>query len=119
MDLASNSIFTDLLNVSVRQQGCVRFSYIPPGSKTPQKFKCQPEESKENVTPLFTSTSYGDPGYAQMHRHADKEILEGADNGAEMGAFNSIYQPQRISDLKAALDEYLRFGLEAGVVLVT
>ena len=33
MDLASNSIFTDLVNVKVRQQGCVRFSYIPRGSK--------------------------------------------------------------------------------------
>lgn len=119
MDLASNSIFSDLVNVSVRQQGCVRFSYIPRGSTTPQKYKCQPEESKDNVTPSFTSTTYGDPGYAQMYRHADEKILEGADNGAEMGAFNSIYQPQRISDLRTALDEYLRFGLEAGVILVT
>lgn len=119
MDLASNSIFTDLVNVKVRQQGCVRFSYIPRGSKTPQKYKCQPEELKQNVRPSFTSTKYGDPGYAQLHRHVDMEVLEGADNGAEMGAFHSIYQPQRISDLKAALDEYLRFGLEAGVFLVT
>lgn len=117
--LASNSIFTEPVDAEMDQKGCARFSYIPPGSAAPRRYKCQPGESTPDVEPRFTSDRYGDPGYAQLHRKVDVEIFEGADNGAEMGAFNHLLQAHRISDLKAALDEYLRFGLEAGVFLVT
>lgn len=121
LQLASNMIFTDIVTCRITQEGCVRFSYIPPGSKTPQRYMCQPSEAKEDaaVQPGFTSEVYGDPGYAQLHRSIAREIFEGADNAAEMGAFNHLFQPQRISDLKSSLDEYLRFGIEAGVFLVT
>ena len=40
------------------------------------------------------------------------------DNGAEMGAFNHLYQPQRIKNLEASLEEYLRFGLDSAVLLI-
>jgi hypothetical protein len=36
-----------------------------------------------------------------------------------MGVFKGLTQPQRESNLKSALDEYLRFGLEAGIIYVT
>jgi hypothetical protein len=36
-----------------------------------------------------------------------------------MGAFMFLAQPQRRANLRAALDEYLRLGLEAGVFPVT
>jgi len=32
-----------------------------------------------------------------------------------MGAFHNLYQPRREENLRAALNEYLRFGLEAGI----
>jgi hypothetical protein len=117
--LASNSIFTRIVNAKMDQKGCARFSYIPSGSKAPRRYKCQPTELSPDVEPRFTSEQYGDPGYGQLHRKVDTEIFEGADNGAEMGAFNHLLQAHRISDLKSALDEYLRFGLEVGVFLVT
>jgi hypothetical protein len=117
--LASNSIFTGIVNAKMDQKGCARFSYIPSGSKAPRRYKCQPSESSPDVEPRFTSEQYGDPGYGQLHRKVDIEIFEGADNGAEMGAFNHLLQAHRMSDLKSALEEYLRFGLEAGVFLVT
>jgi hypothetical protein len=119
LSLASNSILTDTVYAKIDQKGCVRFSYIPLGSRTPRKYKCQPSESSPDSKPSFTSTVYGDPGYAQLHRNVDIEIFEGADNAAEMGAFNHLLQPQRMRDLKSALNEYLRFGLEPGVFLVT
>lgn len=124
LNLASNTIFTDIVKAKITQQGCVRFSYIPPKSKTPRRYMCLPKETSDDpesakTHPRFTSLNYGDPGYAQLHKNVDKEIFEGADNGAEMGAFNHLYQPQRLADLKSNLDGYLRFGLEAGVFLVT
>jgi hypothetical protein len=32
-----------------------------------------------------------------------------------MGAFHHLYQPQRDTNVRVRLDEYLRVGLEAGI----
>ena len=39
-------------------------------------------------------------------------------NGAHR-AFRVLQQPQREANLRASLDEYLRFGLEAGLIFST
>jgi hypothetical protein len=36
-----------------------------------------------------------------------------------MGAFSSLKQPQREANLRIRLEEYLPFGLEAGLIYVT
>jgi hypothetical protein len=102
------------------QEGCVRFSYVPPGSYVPRRFQCQPQPAAtpaqaERVRPTFTSLRYGDAGYCQLSRGCAVEIREGADDEAEMGAFHDLFQPQREANLRARLEEYLRFGLEAGI----
>jgi hypothetical protein len=130
LELASNCIFTDKVLSTRRQIGCVRFCHIPEGSQVPRRYHCQPEyppmisdDMKDifalKISPRFTSKRYGDPGYAQLVKDIPDEIFKGADNEAEMGTFNHLYQPQRIRNLKASLDEYLRFGLEAGIFLIT
>jgi hypothetical protein len=129
---ASNSIFTAPLIAERRQAGCVRFSYFPDGSRTPRAFRCQPQLALTNVTdpaqiaairgrvkPGFTSERYGDPGYAQLTRNTADEIRLGAEDRSEMGAFSSLKAPQRETNLIASLNEYLRFGLEAGVFYTT
>jgi hypothetical protein len=50
-----------------------------------------------------------------LSRRSAVEIGQGADDQAEMGAFQDLYQPQRKANLRARLDEYLRFGLDAGI----
>ncbi len=102
------------------QEGCVRFSYVPPGSRVPRTYRCQPEkgdgaEQTARVRPVFTSLHYGDAAYCQLDVRTADEIRRGADDEAEMGAFHNLYQPQREENLRARLDEYLPFGLEAGV----
>jgi hypothetical protein len=99
------------------QQGCARFTYFSPGSRVPHPYKCQPSSMAiaSRVRPVFTSLIYGDPGYGQLSNHCAPEITRGADDEAEMGAFHNLYQPQRVSNLKTRLDEYLRFGMEAGI----
>jgi hypothetical protein len=102
------------------QQGCVRFSYVPPGSHVPRRYECQPapgatDAERIRVRPLFTALDYGAPGYCQLSQRCPEEIRRGADDEAEMGAFHDLYQPQREANLRARLDEYLRFGLEAGI----
>jgi hypothetical protein len=155
LQLASNTIFNAALlagdswaaplHSEQTQSGCVRFSYVPPGSIVPRRYRCQPdlaiekaikdaeqygvslsEPEKQQITdwiqkkiePVFTDNRYGKPAYAQLALSCPKEITRGADDESEMGAFHDLYQPQRESDLQVRLDEYLRYGLQAGIFYV-
>ena len=69
----------------------------------------------QHVASSFTSLRYGDAAYCQLSAACPVEITEGADDQVEMGAFHGLYQRRREANLRAALDEYLRFGLEAGI----
>lgn len=117
MKLASNTIFFAPVKASRLQEGCVRFSYVSPGSHVPRQYYCRPIDDEESgrVRPIFTSLRYGDAGYCQLGTLCAAEIKQGADDGAEMGAFHNLYQPQRETNLRTRLKEYLRFGLETGI----
>jgi Phage tail protein (Tail_P2_I) len=127
MELASNTIFfagsanDTPARAEMLQEGCVRFCYAPPGSRLPRQFECQPEtqEDAARVRPIFTSLRYGDAGYCQLSVHCSEKIKSGADDGAEIGAFHDLYQPQRVANLRARLDENLRFSLEAGIFMAS
>jgi hypothetical protein len=101
-----------------RQDGCVRFSYVPPGSRTPRRHRCQPASDDDaiRIQPQFTSERYGDPPYGQLSQRCPKEIRTGADDESEMGVLHHVFAPQRETNLHVRLEEYLRFGLEAGVI---
>jgi hypothetical protein len=143
---ASESIFTGLIDAVRTQQGCVRFSYVRPGSHTPQRYRCQPDTAVDAaikaalvrdpaltqaerdeirafteswLIPAFTSSEYGQPAYAQLRLRSPFEIRTGAEDGSEMGVFCHVKQPQRESNLRIRLDEYLPVGLDAGIVYVT
>ena len=119
-DALPEEVWLAPLSVARLQEGCVRFSYVPPGSQVPRRYECQPlpdatASEAERVRPLFTSLRYGEAGYCQLSRECAVEIRTGADDEAEMGAFHNLFQPQREANLRARLEEYLRFGLEAGI----
>ena len=143
LTLASETIFTGTVTAQRRQAGCTRFSFVPKGSQVPRRYRCQPDLALADyaqkagkssaddltdaqqaavlarLTPTFTSERYGDPDYAQLSRTCAQEIRTGAEDGSEMGAFSHLKQPQRDANLRACLEEYLRFGLEAGIFYVT
>ena len=99
----------------------MRFSYLPLVSEVPRKHRCHPQDAQgeRRVRPQLTSLRYGDPGYCQLGRLCAEEIRRGADDESEMGAFHDLYAPQREANLRSRLDEYLRFGLEAGILYAT
>lgn len=120
--LLSESIVTGTVITDRTQTGTVRFSYLPLDSKTPPRFKCQPNldvTSQVGLQPRFTSTRYNDPGYAQLDVNFQQCIARGAANGSEMGCFQSLNQPQRQEQLQVILDEYLPFGLTTNIFYVT
>ncbi|MFY9553186.1 MAG: hypothetical protein WAV20_05705 [Blastocatellia bacterium] len=144
IELAENCIFNGRVKVARRQIGCVRFCYVPPHSRTPRRYHCQPglagelidqrrtkgeigegdvEEAKERerhrVRPRFNSLRYGTPDYCQLSDACAEEIRRGADDESEMGVFHDLFQPQRAANLRARLDEYLPAGVDAGVIYVS
>ncbi len=103
-----------------RQQGCVRFSYLPLAARTPRRFRCVPGEDT-TLSPVlrFASLRYGTAVYAQLGQAASAAIRTGADDEGEMGVYHHLHKPQRETNLRLRLDEYLRVGLEAGVFYET
>lgn len=107
-----------------RQVGCVRFSYVPLGSRTGRRHRCQPVAADPLDVqlahrPHFTSLRFGDPAYAQLRSSTPDAIRRGADDESEMGVTHLLFTPQREANLLLRLDEYLRFGLEAGFFYAT
>jgi hypothetical protein len=160
MELVSNSIFIARTEpgdgwdapvlVERKQNGCVRFSFVPDGAHTPRRFRCQPDleisirteaadkearsknqtltnvrraairaEVISELNPSFTSLRYGVPAYGQLRSRSPRQIREGADDESAMGVFHDVFEPQRMTNVRIRLEEYLRFGLEAGVFTVT
>ena len=143
LELASEVLFCGTVNTERRQSGCVRFSYVPAGSVAPRRYRCQPDLALERqaqelgfnpssevfadhrahlesqLTPVFTSTRYGNPSYGQLAPTCPDEIRAGAENGSEIGAFAGLAQPQRAANLAVRMEEYLPFGLESGAIYET
>ena len=71
------------------------------------------------LKPVFTDIHYGLPAYAQLAYSCPVQIKTGAEDGSEMGAFSFLKQPQRETNLRVRLREYLPFGMEAGLIYVT
>ena len=131
LTLASNTIFLARLPVPApsgwpaplrvqrRQQGCVRFCWLPAGAGTPTRHRCVSDDGDPALRPQFTSLRYGDPGYAQLRGSTPAAIRTGADDEGEIGVMHPLAQPQREANLRIRLDEYLRFGLSAGLFFTT
>ncbi len=147
IDLATEVVFDGTVTSERVQTGCVRFSYATPGSLTPRKYRCQPDlaesaaiaaaeaaagaplsqpqrdalraEVRRRVKPEYTAEPYGAPAYLQLSLHGPAEIATGAEDGSEMGVYCHLKQPQRESNLRLRLEEYLPFGLSYGLIFST
>ena len=136
--LAENTIFTSPVLVARRQVGCVRYCYVPEGSRTPRRYHCQPDvavqdaadragpagpaavaraqdRARDRVRPAFDSLRYGTPEYARLAEACGEEIARGADDESELGAFHDLYQPERLASLRVRLDQFTPAGLDAGI----
>ena len=128
---ASNSLLAGPATARRLQVGCVRFSFVESGSTLPRRYRCQPDLALEGAAPAdaarirarivpgFASLEPAHHAYALLGPLTPPEIAEGAEDGAAMGAWGILMQPQRRANAAGALDEYLRFGLEAGLIEVT
>lgn len=141
--LIENSIITGVVVSARTQAGCVRYSYITPNSSLPPKFRCQPDLAVSTalaaaqaanpalsaaqiatiaggiqawLVPVFTSLRKADGGYAQLADTCPAEIRTGAESEDEMGVFHGLYWPRRETNLQFRFAEYLRVGLQTGII---
>jgi hypothetical protein len=144
IDLAENSIFMGSILACRRQRGCMRFCYVPPGSRTPRRYECQPDlvdqavaalfqkgdltaserdtlrqNERLRVEPEFNSTRYGTPTYCQLADACACEIKRGADDESEMGVFHDLYQPLREANLRTRLAEFSPAGMDGGIIFAS
>jgi hypothetical protein len=96
----------------------VKFSYIPEESVTPTGESYRPV-SKMIKPPVFTSTQFGDPAYAQLSADCPVEIRSGASDGSEMGAFHQLHSLEAEANIPVILREYLPVDLEASITYMT
>jgi hypothetical protein len=102
------------------QSGYVRYSYAPLDSQLPPRYECRPRSAAEaRMEPRFYATEYGAVDYCRLHDACPRELRCGASDRGEMGAYHDLHAPQRVAGLRVRLDEYLRFGLEAGLIFAT
>ena len=127
---SSNSIFDGSMQVEQHQQGCLRFCWTRSGEHGPRRYRCQPDLAVEGVThpelrariaarlqPMYVAESFGQPGFGLLAPATPVELRTGAEDGAEMGAFHHLQFSRRESNLRHALRQYLRFGLEADLLI--
>lgn len=122
------------------QSGCVRFSWLPPGTLLPERYRCLPDAAitaeverrgpgadarairarmEAALRPVFTAQRYGQPGYGQLSRACPEAIRRGAADEGEQGAFHNQFTTQREANLRLRLGEYLKLGLAAGIFYET
>jgi hypothetical protein len=59
---------------------------------------------------LFASTRFGDERYGQLGPVALPALVQGAENGSEIGAYCGAIVPIKRASLASKVDEYLPFG---------
>ena len=113
--LVAGDSWTTALISDRKQDGCVRFSFLPAGARTPRRFECI-EQTIAGPQPIFFALRYGRPGYMKLLTSTPDAVRRGADDGGEMGAFHFVLGPLRESDLRVRMQEYLPVGLEFGII---
>jgi hypothetical protein len=98
-----------------KQAGCVRFSFLPTGAKTPRRYACI-ERLIAGPQPIFFAFRYGRPGYMKLLSSTPDVVRRGADDSSEMGAFHFVLAPLRETDLRVRMQEYMPVGLEFGII---
>ena len=114
---ASECILDDVAIAEDVQHGCVRFSAIAQGSALHAPYQCVTVPPRG---PIFYSRRFGEASYARLVRLADNAIIDpatgatilgGAQNGSEMGAFQSVGVTLIRRGLVLKFEEYAPLGV--------
>lgn len=109
---ADDCLFLGPASALRRQEGCVRFSYVPEGSRTPRRYRCQPDLEIDRRTAAAarraeeSGGTLTDAEEAAIAERARAEIVP---------TFTSLrYGDPEYGQLSRATSEVLRAGSEDG-----
>lgn len=105
---ATSSILDGPAVVEDRQVGCVRFSYVEPGSRVPRRFRCA-----SDVPPQYRATAPGSPH--RLTLAGPPQISTGGEDASEMGVHHHLHRPARVRAAYRLLADYVPVGIEIGV----
>ncbi|MDP5181579.1 hypothetical protein QOZ88_02930 [Blastococcus sp. BMG 814] len=112
---ASSCLLDGTVIVEHRQTGCLRFSYVGPGSRVPRRFRCvPPSESEPGPRPVYVSDDPGSPSCLALASSCPDVIAEGGEHGREMGVHHHLGRPQRAAAARRLLAPYVPVGLQLG-----
>jgi hypothetical protein len=121
---ASECILDDFSVAEDTQNGCVRFTTCTAGSVLPRQYESARVPARGA---LFVSREFADSGYGQLLptanravlAPADATILEGAEDGSEMGAFAREKNATKERSLLIKYQEFMPLGLVPVVIHIT
>jgi hypothetical protein len=113
LPLAETTIFDSPLAVLRQQEGCLRFCWVAPESRTPTRYRCvSPKNADDDLFPLFRNRASGSPFFAALWYYTPGQILRGAEDEGELGVYHSAYLQLRRAALALRLDEYIPVGFD-------
>ncbi|MER6197692.1 phage tail protein [Streptomyces sp. NPDC001586] len=114
---ADSALLDGLLLAENRQAGCLRYSYLRPGSRAPRRFRCVPASAADSgLAPVYASEKPGSPLYLSLAHTCPAAISEGGEGDTEMGAHHHLHRPQRRDALRRHLAPYVPAELEFRII---
>lgn len=113
---ASSCLLDGEVDVAHRQTGCVRFSYVAPGSRTPRRYRCVPADPASTTPrPVYVSTDPASPAYLVLASSCAEAIRSGGERESEMGVHHHLFRPLRIRAAERQLAGYVPVGSQLAV----
>lgn len=104
---ATDTLIAARADVTDLQSGCFRFSARGPGSRVPHPYE---SHVVDDLPRLFNTRRFGDPHYATLSSVAPVELLNGSEEGSEIGAFCTERAVIKQTSLNTKVEEYMPFG---------
>lgn len=112
LELASESIFSGRVRSDRRQSGCVRFSYVAPGSSTPQQYRCQP--ALEIATEAERLIAEAEAKKVPLPTNWDKDLEAEVETWLVPSFEDVEYGQPPYAQLRRTCPEQIRTGAEDG-----
>ena len=113
----SGGVFTQRLDVWNHQKGCLKHCYFSGDSDhLPPHFACV---FGPGAHIRFTSTRHGQPGYAQLARGTDFNLLNRGPGDDAMGATGFLLEAHKWINLNVRLREFMPLGVRPLVLAMT
>ncbi len=108
---ASDCLFVETVLVRDRFRGCVRYSAVATPSVLPRRHRVVDDPRVH-----FVSLDRHDPAHLRLAPTTAAAVLQGAEDGGELGVFHDLQHGARREALLRRLDEYTPTGLISALV---